>query len=442
MKGRSSSDKMFQALRQKAEQLLAQGDVDTPAVDGADIVRLVHELEVHQVELEMQNEELRRAKAEADTLREEFSDLYECAPLGYVTLSEQGRIEKANQVARGLLKVTKPPAVGSSLSQCVSADDIFVYHAFMKQLTVQRTAGPVEMRLNSQAGPVYVLLEGATKIDPETGRKDFRLALVNISRLKTTEQALVEARNHLEKRVAERTHELGQEVERRRFLSERLVDLLESERRGISMDLHEDIGQILAGVNLQMEILKGIKIPEGRSVGEAVNPSQEMLGEAMKRLRTISYGLRSEVLSRFGLVPALKTLAERFEKQHHIPVRLTTKAIPEPLAEDLSLTIYRIVQESLNNILRHARAQTVFIHLGVRDRSLFLTIEDDGIGFNYDQVLRAFGPTGCALGLIIMRERAAMAGGEFYVETSPGRGTHIRLQIPVKLQPQEIGNRR
>lgn len=555
MKDHFPKSEALRRLREKAERHLKGRGALLPDAEAEELERLVYELEVHQVELELQNQELKRSMAETETTKEAYLELYDSAPVAYMTLNRQWTIQQANQAVMKLLKRSSQYIIGSSFLLWVYVDDIAACQDVLKKLAAIRKAGPVDIRLRGDAGPVYVQLRGAAAVEPETKRPQFRLALIDISERKrfesrigyqanllmlandaivgfdadrrvtfwnkaaeylygwTREEAVgrttaevfqqvetepdrtdrrddlnkglrlrgewvhhkkdgspfwaeltierfvaeggidegfvcvirdvtdrkarekerAEHKDNLEKLVAERTASLTQEVDRRRYLSNKLVELLETERRSLSMSLHDEIGQLLAGVNLQMETLKQIQTKDGTYFDEALNPCQEMLGMAIQRLRNINQKLRSEVLDRFGLIPALKALTESLEKHLNIPITLTAKNVPTQLSEDISLALYRIVQESLNNILKYAKAQNVFIHLGARDRSLNLTIEDDGAGFDYDKVSRNAGTPQSSLGLTIMRERAVMAGGNFHIETAPGRGTIIQVEVPAKI---------
>ncbi len=209
MKEKSRVSQAFQALRREAERLLQERGGQTPDLDVHDLLSLAHELEVYQVELEVQNEALRRAKRDLEESREEFFDLYDSAPIAYVTLNKEGVIERANQAACQMLK-------GSPLRipffRFVGVDDLQVYHSLMKQLTLNREAGPMELRIKGKEGPLHLQVKARLHGDKE-GREQSRLALVDITERRRMEEEIRRSRDELEVRVRERTAELRKQAE-------------------------------------------------------------------------------------------------------------------------------------------------------------------------------------------------------------------------------------
>jgi signal transduction histidine kinase len=218
----------------------------------------------------------------------------------------------------------------------------------------------------------------------------------------------------------------------RDYLSKRLVDLLEQERHEIGNALHDQIGQILAGVTIELEGLKKARIEDKSALSDRLDPIQDFLRQAMIQARNIAHNLRSDVLNRFGIVASIENLIEDVQKQADFKICLFTKNVPDDLKGDgIDLAIYRLVQESLSNIAKYAGAKEIFINLTRRDQFLFLTIEDDGKGFDYDSIVNRRNSSYNSLGLTIMRERVSLLGGKFRIESQPGKGTHILAQIPL-----------
>ena len=215
-------------------------------------------------------------------------------------------------------------------------------------------------------------------------------------------------------------------------MSRRLVDLLEKERHEIGSSLHDQIGQILTGVSMHLEELKQHGTDDASALTDRVGQIQALVRKAMKQAKRISHGLRSEVLERFGLVASIRHLINELEEQCDLKVYLFVKDIPKGFqGGKKGLAIFRLVQEGLNNIVKHAGATEVFINLAKRDGTVFLSIEDDGVGFDYNKLHEGddvgIGP----LGITIMRERISQIGGDFHVDSRPGRGTCITAEIPV-----------
>ncbi len=202
----------------------------------------------------------------------------------------------------------------------------------------------------------------------------------------------------------------------------------EEERRAIARELHDESGQMLAS------LLAGLKLIEQaknlKDVKRQTHDLRKIAAVAIDELGRLSRGLHPHALDDLGLEVALKYFAEDYQKLHNIAVKLTVLGLgPKRLSRSMEAGLYRIVQEALTNIAKHSHAKTAEISLRVDDDVLELKIADDGTGFDADRVLTD--NTGRHLGLHSMRERAAMMGGQFRVQSQKGGGTLKTLLIRV-----------
>jgi two-component system, NarL family, sensor histidine kinase UhpB len=218
--------------------------------------------------------------------------------------------------------------------------------------------------------------------------------------------ALVRAFNEMLERLELERHES----------SRRILAAQEAERRRIALGLHDEVGQVLTGVLLQLDALGG--------TAERVAETKQAVRQALEEVRRIAQELRPEMLEQLGLVSALTELATKFAAVSGIQVERTLAAELPPLSPDAELAIYRVAQESLTNVARHAGASRVELQLGRGPSSVVLRVSDDGGGFENGVV-----PDGNG-GLRGMRERALLVGGALAVKRRPDRGVEVRLEVP------------
>jgi len=246
----------------------------------------------------------------------------------------------------------------------------------------------------------------------------------------------------LETRVAERTRELAaanaalqeREVVRQQLLR-KVIFAQEDERKRLARELHDDTAQMLTALGVRLDLAaEAPPATRDRELREARTIAKRSLDE----LRRLMHDLRPSVLDDLGLVPALQWYAERHLKAQGIDVRFDVAPLPARLPVELETALFRAVQEALVNVARHAHADTVVVEIGRRGDRLRLDIEDDGTGFEVAEVAPKPGDMR-GLGLMGMRERIELFGGSVEIHSSPGRGTHVAITVPLPETPAPAG---
>lgn len=219
----------------------------------------------------------------------------------------------------------------------------------------------------------------------------------------------------------------AQESEKaRRTLADRFLQAQESERSRIARELHDDIGQRLAILSIQMQ--RAGK-PVSGLPGQAHPALSELSGKAKEiasRVASLSHQLHSSVLEYLGVKAAVESCCREFAEQRKLKVDCVCTAIPGKVVETVGLSIVRVVQEALNNVQKHSGATEVHVHLTGNDDALLLEISDNGRGFDVQQARLAAG-----LGLISMRERVHLVKGTMDIVSEPGKGTRITAKVPL-----------
>ncbi|MCB0155570.1 MAG: GAF domain-containing sensor histidine kinase [Anaerolineae bacterium] len=219
--------------------------------------------------------------------------------------------------------------------------------------------------------------------------------------------------------------ELSTERTRLAAFAARNMTLLEDERRRIARELHDEAGQVLIGIKLGLQVL-GRRIPlELPEVRHELDRLRQQVNESTAQLKEIARTLRPPILDELGLEVALKRCIAEFEGNTGISYDFTTNNLTPRLPQPVETACYRLVQEALTNVSRHAQARQVWIELTVAEEQVRLLIQDDGCGFVIDQ------PTTAGLGLLGMQERVAMLGGTFEIVSTLTVGTTIKVLIPV-----------
>ncbi len=211
--------------------------------------------------------------------------------------------------------------------------------------------------------------------------------------------------------------------ERMRGLSRRLVEVQEEERRSLARELHDEIGQTLTGLNL---ILRTVPRQPGERLNQAINRAQKLVHELANNVHDLSLDLRPSMLDDQGLLHALASHFLRYTEQTQVEVVFKHDGLERGFAQEVRTAAYRIVQEALTNVARHAEVKEVHVRVWSKSKRLHVQVEDDGAGF--DSIADTNGISG---GLAGMKERALLLGGVLTIDTTPGRGTCLLAELPL-----------
>jgi len=217
--------------------------------------------------------------------------------------------------------------------------------------------------------------------------------------------------------------------EHQRKLAKSIVDVQEQERRHIARELHDHLGQILTGLQFMLENAKN---QEGNAQRASMEEIQKTVGDMIGQVREMSLNLRPSMLDDMGLLPTLHWHIDRFKAQTGIRVTFQSDKLQERFPSEIETAAYRIIQEALTNVARHAQVKEVFVGLVVQNETLWIEILDQGAGF--DPALDMDRPTS---GLGGMRERASLVGGYMVIESFINQGTQIVVALPLTGKPLE-----
>jgi PAS domain S-box-containing protein len=217
--------------------------------------------------------------------------------------------------------------------------------------------------------------------------------------------------------------------EQLRALAERLQSVREGDRKQVARDLHDQIGQILTAIKMDMTwMIRHLPESEGEIMAR-LKESIQSINDGVKAVRTICSGLRPGVLDDLGLAAAIEWQASEFSSRNGIRCEVSVPPVDLHLDGDRATATFRIFQECLTNVIRHAQAEMVRISLSQEDDNILLVVKDDGIGFHESGLPNAFG----SLGLLGMKERAQSCGGDVLISSSIGKGTIVSVRVPVDI---------
>jgi PAS domain S-box-containing protein len=375
--------------------------------------RLIHKLHVHQIELDMQNRQLLETQKTLELSRDRYSELYDFAPVGYITLTDNGIIEEINLTGATLLGKPREQVINLPLSVFVPASDRPLLYEYLKVVFASDIKVTTQLRFQQKSKICYhVYLKSAAVRDSQGKAKSCRCAIVDITDLKQAE---------------EKTRQL---LRQNRSLTQRLFKAQEEERRHLARELHDEFGQWLTAIQLNTQNLTHLIDKQSPDIEACIVSIASSVEHIQKDIRGMIRTLRPALLDELGLVDSLRELVLQWRTNNpdiECELGLDEMGIAH-LGESLNITLYRLIQEGLTNVTKHAQATHVVVKLRrnsggrLNNDTVTLTIEDDGKGIDPFVLTNGFGIAG-------MRERVLAAGGNFLIDGSRENGMRVEAQL-------------
>jgi len=367
---------------------------------------LLHEISTYQEELLAQNEALSHAQTTLEEVRDRFIELYDFSPTGYFTLDHNGVVRECNLTASSLLGKPRHAIQGLPFLAFVESDDRGAYMDFLRKSRLTDQAEiDAELTIRCSQESRRVQLCCRVRHDPNRMR-EFFVSLVDVT----------------ERRRLEREHE--QIARDRAALASRLLSIQDEERQRIARNLHDDIGQQVTALRLRLDTLVST-VPDATS-SPAVERILEMLQQLDRALHFVASELHPAALD-LGIAVAMEQFVREWSANFGVNAEFHAAGIErDTLAPHIATHVFRIAQEALHNVAKHATARQVTVLLERRHDDVVLVVEDNGRGFDLESARNR----GEGLGLLSMRERAQIVGGSFEVDSRPGNGTSIFVHVP------------
>jgi two-component system sensor histidine kinase DegS len=225
-------------------------------------------------------------------------------------------------------------------------------------------------------------------------------------------------------------------MQQRQLLGLRVINAQEEERRRVARDIHDGPAQTFANLMLRAEICERLLDSDVEAVRRELKGLKTTVRNSLQDIRKVIYDLRPMALDDLGLVPALRRFINDLKEHHGLMVDYAVMGRDYRLPTHIEVGAFRMVQEALNNVIKHASAKSVVVRVEFAEKSLALLIKDDGVGFTVDEALAR---DGNHFGLLSMRERVDLLEGSWRVDSTPGKGTRLDIRIPLK-EEEENGN--
>ena len=401
-KKKVTANKSF--LRQKAEHELNDNQ-SLNDMSAEDLKYIIHELQVHKIELVMQNEQLEEARqASADALNK-YSALFNLAPVAYLIINNNGLILEANNAAADLFETLKSKLIHKKLTEFLHPQHKDYFYIFFKKAKIANNRQVGELELldagNISFHAKLICIPDEAKTDAE---RNYKLAIIDITDQKHANDIMQSSLEDKER-------------------LDIILQTQEQERKRIAETLHNGVGQVLYAMKIKIDRM--IKNSEDKT---EVMELSAMLKEMIDDVKSISYELVPTILEDFGLEAVIHRLCKKFENAD-IKFTFNTYGYENRLDLNYEISIFRIVQELVNNIIKHARANYAGIFITIT-HDIAIRVEDNGIGMN--KTKEKLGVAGMGLRNITNRVKLLNGTLELNSENRQGTLAMIRLPFPAK----------
>ena len=379
-------------------------------------------------------DQARRARIAADSARKFTESVVESVQTPLLVLRSDLRIRIANRAFFQAYRL-RPADVENRFFYEVSGQkwNLPGLQTALERLSPDlESIEPLEFEQECPGSGGRTVLIHARRIIPD-GENQILVLVEDITAQKRAERVLVEEQQRLRRSVqigATALHDseaaLLRTREELRALTAGLLNTQEEERRRVSRELHDDLSQKVAKLQFDVETLDQQLPPDLMDVKLPLLAIRDEIGTLANDLRRIAHQLHPATLDHLGLAAAVRTYSQEFSEREGLPVEFTARKVPARIPPEVASSLYRIVQEALRNVAKHAGKTSVEIRLTGGSKQLSLSIRDHGVGFDIHSAQHKSG-----LGLIGMQERVRLVRGEFSLEAQPGRGAAIMIRVPL-----------
>jgi len=402
-------------IREQAEQLNRRSPHALPKVTPKNVETLVHELRVHQIELELQCQELQRAHVETEESRDRYRELYESIPMGYATIGSDGTIYDMNPSGEELLGIRRNhKPISNFFSFFFSTADSDAFLLFLRNILKERVPDTLDVKMKKTDGSGFIAALQAAP--PKTGAgkgERLRVAFRDVTSRKKIEESLRQQQTELE----------ANRIELQELMA-KLFTAQEEERRRIACDLHDDHCQRITALILEASAMEKLIRTVMPSLVPRISGFKIKLSEILDDFRHMTHELHPRHLDTVSLACSMRTYIKEFSEYTGLAIEFQEHGMRTHLPMPITICLYRLLQESLGNIRKHANANHVGVRLSDANNQIELQVSDDGSGFDFADKKHG-------LGLTSMQERVRPLRGQVTFESTPGRGTVVAVRIPV-----------